>query len=194
MIDIRLANIGDARAIREIYEPYVEDTAVSFEYEVPGIQEFEKRIQNTLLNYPYLVAVENNQIVGYAYAGAFHVREAYRHSAELSVYLEKNHRKSGIGKALYDKLEEYLLLQNVYMVHACIASPDQIDEHLTDDSERFHEKMGFKLAGRHERCGYKFGKWYSMIWMDKVICDRPDNPKAFVPFSNLEESTTAKEM
>lgn len=184
-MEIRIASTEDAEAIRRIYEPYVRDTAVSFEYDVPSVEEFRKRIDNTLKNYPYLVAVENGIIVGYAYAGAFHTRAAYKHSAELSVYIDMEHRQHGIGRKLYERLEELLLTQNVYMVHACIASPDDEDEHLTCDSELFHQKMGFVLAGRHRKCGYKFGKWYSIIWMDRVISNNKDNPVSFVPFSAL---------
>ncbi len=185
-MEIRIASVGDAEEIRRIYEPYVKNTAVSFEYDVPSIDEFRKRIENTLKNYPYLVAVRDGRIVGYAYAGAFHTREAYKHSAELSIYIDMNCRQQGIGRQLYERLEELLLAQNVYMVHACIASPDIEDEHLNHDSERFHQRMGFTLAGRHKLCGYKFGKWYSVIWMDKLICDDRDNPARFVPFGIMK--------
>ncbi len=181
-MEIRIASIKDAESIRSIYAPYVIETAVSFEYEVPSVEEFERRISYTLNKYPYLVAVEQGKIVGYAYASAFHPRIAYQHSAELSIYLDRDYRRKGIGKRLYNKLEELLLMQNVYLVHACIASPDEEDEHLTADSERFHEKLGFKLSARHDRCGYKFGKWYSIVWMDKVIKERPENPEDFIPF------------
>lgn len=187
MIAIRLAEKGDAEALVKIYRPYVENTAVSFEYETPSVSEFESRILDTLENYPYLVAVELDKIVGYAYASSFHTREAYKHSAELSIYLDEKYRKKGIGRALYSKLEEILLKQNVYMIHACIASPEQEDSYLTRDSELFHRKMGFQLAGRHEKCGYKFGNWYSVIWMDKLICENRENPEAFIPFSRLDK-------
>lgn len=184
-MEIRIATAEDAKAIREIYAPYVLNTAVSFEYEVPSVDEFRKRIINTLAVYPYLVAVDNGVIVGYAYAGAFHARAAYSHCVELSIYVSQDHRGRGAGRSLYQKLEELLIRQNVYSVHACIAVPDGEDEHLTDDSEKFHSKMGFETAGRHERCGYKLGKWYSIIWMDKVICTRPDNPPEFIPFGQM---------
>lgn len=183
---IRMANIDDAAAIRKIYEPYVQNTAVSFEYEVPSVAEFEQRIHNTLQEYPYLVAVKDEKIVGYAYASSFHTRKAYKHSAELSIYIEQGHRQEGIGKALYTKLEELLILQNIYTVHACIASPEHDDEYLNKDSETFHAKMGFKVAGRHELCGYKFGNWYSVIWMDKKICDKPGIVKDFIRREDLD--------
>lgn len=97
-MEIRIASIEDAERIREIYEPYVTDTAVSFEYDVPSVKE---------------------------------------------------------------------------------------DEHLTNDSESFHTRMGFKLSAKHERCGYKFGKWYSVIWMDKDLVEKPAEPEDFISFSQL---------
>lgn len=187
---IRVATVDDAEGIRRIYEPYVLETAVSFEYEVPGVAEFGNRIQRTLAEYPYLVAVDGEKIVGYAYAGAFHSRAAYKHSAELSVYVDKNYRKQGIGSTLYTKLQDVLMRQNIYSVHVCIASPEEVDEHLSKDSELFHGKMGFVLAGRHEHCGYKFGKWYSIVWMDKLLCQRPEKPNEFIPFPVLGQMTT----
>ena len=185
IMEIRIATVNDAEAISKIYKPYVEKTAVSFEYEAPGVDEMKRRMQSTLEKYPYLVLLEDNTIIGYAYAGAFHSRIAYIHSAELSVYLDMNHRHKGYGRLLYQRLEEILLSQNVYMVHACIASPDEKDEHLTDDSELFHKTMGYKLSARYEKCGYKFGKWYSVVWMDKELVEKPENPADFIPFSKL---------
>ena len=84
-------------------------------------------------------------------------------------------------------MEELLIKQNIYTVHACVASPDDKDEYLTDDSERFHKKMGFEIVGRHTKCGYKFGKWYSIIWMDKVISEKLDNPEQFIPFKQMNQ-------
>ncbi len=179
---IRIANIDDAKYIREIYMPYVLNTAISFEYEVPSEEEFQNRISSTLKEYPYLVAEEDDMVVGYAYASSFHSREAYKHSAELSVYIRQDMRGKGIGRSLYLELEKWLIMQNVYMVHACIASPDKQDEHLTDDSEKFHKKMGFEMVGKHSMCGYKFGKWYSIVWMDKTIGQKVALPESFVPF------------
>lgn len=184
-MEIRIANIDDAEHIREIYAPYVLSTAISFEYEVPSKEEFQHRIRNTQKEYPYLVAVEDDAVVGYAYAGPFRSRAAYKHSAELSVYVRQDMRGKGIGRSLYSELEKWLIKQNVYTVHACIANTDRQDEHLTADSEKFHKKMGFEPAGKHDLCGYKFGKWYSIIWMDKPIRERVAAPAAFIPFTKI---------
>lgn len=184
-MEIRAAAVEDAEEIRDIYAPYVIYSAVSFEYEVPTVEEFRTRIDNTLKKYPYLVAVENDLILGYAYASSFHSRKAYEFSAELSVYVKEGERRKGIGKKLYTKLEEILSEQNVCIVHACISVTEGEDERLTNDSETFHKKMGFKTVGKHELCGYKFGKWYSVIWMDKVIKERTQDPEPFIPFCDI---------
>ena len=97
---IRVATTEDAESIQRIYAPYVEETAVTFDYDVPGIDDFQQRIMNTLKEYPYLVAVEQGRVIGYAYASSFHAREAYRHSAEVSIYLNKEWHQKGDGRQL----------------------------------------------------------------------------------------------
>lgn len=106
-IEIRTATVADAEKILAIYSPYVENTAISFEYVPPSIEEFRERIRKTLEKFPYLVAVCNNEIVGYAYAGGFHPRAAFLHSAELSVYLRQDMRGKGIGRKLYNNIEKH---------------------------------------------------------------------------------------
>jgi len=183
---IRLAEVGDARQIRAIYAPYVATTAVSFEYEIPSVAEMERRIAETKKKYPYLVAVEDGRIVGYTYASAFHGRIAYQHSVELSLYVDRSCHGRGIGRRLYRALEKCLLEQNVVKLYACITSTDrENDRHLTDGSIRFHEKMGYTPVGRHESCGYKFGKWYTANWLEKEIAPLPEHPAPFVAFPQI---------
>ena len=183
---IRIASPKDAGRLLEIYRPYVERTAVSFEYAVPGLEEFDGRIARTLERYPYLIAEDETGIVGYAYAGAFKEREAYRHGVELSVYVDWNRRRAGVGKRLYAALEEWLAKQNVHVLYACIACTDREDDpYLSADSPLFHEKLGFRYAGRFENCGYKFDRWYDMVWMEKRIHPAVAYPDAFVPFPEI---------
>ena len=185
---IRLATVRDAAQIRRIYAPYVTDTAVTFEYDVPSTEEFEMRIRHTLQRYPYLVAVDEGRLVGYAYAGAFRPRAAYQHSVEVSIYVDQTEGGNGIGRKLYQELEQRLVLQNVFTVYACITMTERTgDPYLTDGSIRFHEKMGYTLAGRFHHCGHKFGRWYSMIWMEKEICSKPEKPEPFILFPDLPE-------
>lgn len=159
----------EAGRLLEIYSYYVERTAISFEYEVPTEEEFRHRIENTLKKYPYLVAEQNGKIQGYAYAGPFAKRAAYGWSCELSVYLDQYARKCGIGRKLYESLEERLKEMGMLNLYACIAYPEEEDEYLTKNSVRFHEHLGFKEVGRFHKCGYKFNRWYDMVWMEKLI-------------------------
>lgn len=168
-IIIRNAVPQDARALLDIYGPYVKNTAISFEYEVPSVEEFQKRIENTTKKYPYLIAEEDNQILGYAYAGAFYGRAAYDWSVETTIYLAPSATKKGVGRLLYKSLEEKLKEMGILNLYACIAYPDEEDEYLDKNSALFHEHMGYQKVGEFHKCGYKFGRWYSMIWMEKII-------------------------
>ena len=103
-VEIMRVNIEDAKELLEIYKPYVEGTAISFEYEVPSIEEFQNRIRTISARLPYIKAVYEGKIVGYAYASAFKVRKAYDYSVEATVYIKKELRRSCLGKALYEVL------------------------------------------------------------------------------------------
>lgn len=175
-IRIRTARPEDAIELLEIYAPYVRETAVTYEYTVPSKEEFASRIRHTMEKYPYLVAEKDGEILGYAYAGAFHPRAAYAWDAEMSIYIKKDRKRSGIGKTLYEALEKLLAEQNILNVYACIACPEEEDEYLTKDSIRFHERMGYRIIGEFRECAYKFGRWYGMVWMEKRIGKRTADP------------------
>lgn len=168
-LTIRSAAPADAAALLAIYAPYVERTAITFEYDVPSVEEFAARIGNTRKRYPYLVAEADGKILGYAYVGPFHDRPAYDWSVETSIYVDQEHKKSGIGKTLYAALENALKEQGILNLYACIASPETEDEYLTRDSIRFHEHLGYRMVGEFRQCGYKFNRWYNMVWMEKFI-------------------------
>lgn len=168
-ITIRTAMISDASEILDIYGYYVANTAISMEYEVPGLGEFEKRIENTLENYPYLVAEQDGKIIGYAYAGKFHPRAAFYRSAEVSIYISKDAVKCGLGRKLYEAIEAKLTEQGILNVYASIAYTDVEDEYLTNNSTQFHEHMGYKKVAQFSNCCIKFGRWYHLIWMEKFL-------------------------
>lgn len=168
-VEIRTVTVDDTEELLNIYRYYVENTAISFEYETPSVKEFKGRIENTLKKYPYLAAVHNGEIVGYAYAGALIWRAAYDWSAEATIYVAKDARGSGIGRKLYEALERELKNRGILNLYACVGYPEEEDEYLTRDSARFHEHLGFKQVGRFHKCGRKFGRWYDMIWMEKII-------------------------
>jgi len=185
-INIRIANPADAAALLKVYAPYVEKTAISFEYQVPSLEEFRQRIERTLKNYPYLVAEQDGEILGYAYTGPFVGRPAYAWAAETSIYLRQDSCKKGIGKALYQRLEEISRAQNIHNLYACIGWPDQEDEYLNMNSAQFHAHLGYRHVGEFRKCGYKFGRWYNMIWMEKLLLAH-DTALPIIPFSELGE-------
>ena len=176
---IRSAEVADAEALLAIYRPYVEDTAVTFEYDVPLPAAFACRIGETLKKYPYLVLEDAGEILGYAYAGAFKDRPAYDWAAETTIYLRQDARGKGYGRRLYTALEEALQARGVLNAYACIAYTETEDAYLTNSSQRFHQRMGYALAGRFRQCGYKFGRWYDMIWMEKFLGDHGASPRPF---------------
>lgn len=173
---IRTAIPEDAPELLKIYAPYVENTAITFEYDVPSVAEFQRRIENTLQKYPYLVAERAGEILGYAYASSFHTRAAYAWAVETTVYVRQDGKKCGIGKALYEELERLLKQQNILNLYACIAYPEKEDEHLTKDSVHFHARLGFELIGEFHKCGFKFNRWYNMVWMEKHIGEHTETP------------------
>jgi len=183
---IRNATLADANRLLEIYAYYVRETAITFEYEVPSVEEFARRIARTLKRYPYLVAEVDGQVKGYAYAGPFKERAAYDWSCELTIYLAREARGSGLGRLLYASLEDALGRMSMLNLYACIAYPQVEDEFLTRNSVKFHEHLGFTLAGRFRSCGYKFGRWYDMVWMEKVIGEHLDSQAPVVPYPEVE--------
>lgn len=166
---VRDARSEDASRILEIYAYYVEYTAITFEYEVPGLLEFQDRMRHTMERYPYLVIEKDGVIQGYAYAGTFIGRAAYDWSCELTIYLAPYMRGGGMGRKLYGSLEKRLKDMGILNLYACIAYTETEDEYLTKNSAVFHAHMGFSRVGLFQKCGYKFGNWYDMIWMEKVI-------------------------
>lgn len=177
---IRIATLKDAPALQKIYAPYVEQTPITFEYEVPSTEEFAKRMAAILPNYPYLVAEENGEILGYAYASAFKSRAAYAWSVETSIYIKMGVHKQGIGTALYQELETQLAKQHICNLCACIAYPNP-------PSIAFHERFGYKTIAHFNRSGYKQGAWHDMIWMEKELCPHTIPPLPFIPYSQLTE-------
>ena len=166
--------VEDAKELLSIYEPYVKKTAISFEYEVPTIKEFEERIKKISTDLPYIKAVDNEKIIGYAYASKFKERKAYDWSVEVTVYVKEDYRRSGTGRKLYEALEASLKDIGILNMNACIAVPKKEDQYLNNDSYYFHKKMGFNLVGTFHDSGYKFSTWYDMIWMEKMIGKHQD--------------------
>lgn len=162
MIDIRSARTEDAADLVAIYAPYVEKTAITFETEVPTVEAFASRIEKTLEKFPYLVAVEEGALVGYAYASTYYARAAYDWTVELSVYIKQEARGKGIGSLLYAALEEELTVRGFKNFLACIALPNPA-------SIALHEKRGYEQVAHFKKVGYKFDTWHDIVWLQKSL-------------------------
>lgn len=178
MITIRKATPKDGEVLTAIYKYYVENTAITFEYVAPTGEEFAQRIAHKSEKYPFIVAEEDGRPVGYAYASEYRERAAYSWDVETSVYVDKNYMGHGIGKILYNALEEILKLQNVVNLYACITYPNE-------RSISMHESMGYKLIGRFHSAGFKLGEWHDVVWMEKQI-SFPEKPLPVIPYPELD--------
>lgn len=179
---IRLAKPSDAAGILAIYGPYVKNSSITFETEVPGTDELEKRINSYLENWPWLVEETNGEITGYAYASRYRERTAYQWSVECSVYVHDNHLRSGIARKLYTTLFAILKEQGFTTVYAVINLPN-------DRSVAFHESMGFRYFATYEKVGFKLGQWKNVGWWQLQLNEFSEDPKAPIKFSALAPKT-----
>lgn len=188
MVIVRDAEIKDAERILEIYDHYVKNTAITFEYDTPTLEEFIKRMERTMNRYPYLVVVKDGIIQGYAYAGPFIDRAAYDRSCEMTVYLDHNCRKCGLGRIIYEALEDRLRDMGILNLYARIGIPEVDDEYLTSNSADFHAHMGYVKAGEFYKCGYKFDRWYNMVCMEKLIGEHGSSPMPVKRYTRSAET------
>ncbi|MBQ9008861.1 MAG: GNAT family N-acetyltransferase [Clostridia bacterium] len=185
---VRSAEAGDVERLLEIYAYYVRNTAITFDVEVPEAERFRAHMEEIKRRYPFLVLEQNGRIEGYACAGPFKDRAAYDWSCELTIYLSRDAQGKGLGRYLYSELEERLKRMGMLNLYACIAYPETEDAYLTRNSAEFHAHLGFVLCGRFNRCGYKFDRWYDMIWMEKQIGEHRSHQPAVVPFPETERN------
>lgn len=176
---IRFASPRDAGEILGIYAPYVENTAISFEYTVPTKEEFRLRIEKIAERYPWIVYEEEAGILGYAYAGPDRERAAYQWTAESSVYVAPSARGRGIGPALYDVLFDILRKQNFCLCSAIITADNEA-------SLKMHEKCGFYRVGFSESSGYKLGAWHGIVTMEKRLNPFLVPPKPVIPIGEID--------
>jgi len=167
LVSIRLATPEDAKGILDIYAPYILDSSVTFEYDVPGVQEFKERIAEIIKDMPYIVCVIDCEIAGYAYASHYRSRAAYQWDCELSVYVREDSQRGGIGRRLYEMLFAILKEMNYEHAYACITTPNP-------QSIKFHEAMGFEKCALFEKCGFKQGRWYDVTWMDHRLREQTE--------------------
>jgi L-amino acid N-acyltransferase YncA len=164
---IRRAAPADAPAIAAIYGPYVRDTTITFETVPPTTDQMEQRIRTVTASYPWLVASVDGVVVGYAYASRYRERQAYCHTAEVSVYVDKTHTGRGIGGALLGELLAILREREIAVLIAGIALPNA-------PSVKLHEKFSFACAGVLKSVGYKLGAWIDVGYWQLALRDTRD--------------------
>ncbi|HKI43899.1 MAG TPA: arsinothricin resistance N-acetyltransferase ArsN1 family B [Balneolales bacterium] len=178
---IRLAKPGDAGDIAAIYAPFVRNTATSFELEPPDEEEFRKRLFNTLTKWPWLVCEIDGRIAGYAYAGIYRSRAAYQWAVEVSVYINPEFHRRGVGKALYTSLFAMLARQGFYTAFAGVTQPNEASTH-------FHRSMGFEYIGVFRLAGFKHGRWRNVSWWSRTLRDDfGDDPKPTLTPAELKD-------
>lgn len=161
-MSIRMATAADIGQILAIYAPYVQNTAISFEYTVPTMEEFSARFSAITAQFPWLVWEEEGRVLGYAYGSAPFERAAYRWCAEASIYLHPSVQGRGVGKALYAALEEILRLQGYCKVYVLVTTANCA-------SIAFHEAVGYQFTAKMPACGYKLGAWHGIVWLEKTL-------------------------
>lgn len=174
---LRFALPSDSPALLAIYAQYI-DTPITFEYTLPGPQEFADRIAGISRWYPYLLCEEEGRAVGYAYAHRPWAREAYQWNAELSIYLAPSVVGQGLGRKLYRTLIELLRLQGIRTAYGCVTLPNP-------ESEGLHRSLGFYLTGTYHDAGYKCGKWHDVGWFEREIAPHDVIPAPIRPFSEV---------
>lgn len=179
---IRPATPADAAAIRDIYAPYVTDTSITFETEVPTTAEIQQRLHSTLERYPWIVCVEAETIVGYAYAGMLNKRAAYQWSVETSVYIVQAHHGRGIGRTLYTILFALLYAQRIVNAYAGITMPNPA-------SIALHKSLGFQHAGTFTGAGFKHGAWHDVDWWELPLSIRSPDAIPPTPFAEMPPAT-----
>ena len=176
---IRLADKNDSAAILKIYEPYVKNTAISFETEVPALNKFTDRIEKITKKYPFLLYEIDSEIAGYAYSSQHKERAAYDYNVETSIYTVSEYHGKGVAFELYDRLFKILLELGYINAYACYTEPNK-------KSEQFHKKFGFKETGKFEKTGYKFGQWHDVTWVHKIIQDH-NTPKKLMGINEISK-------
>lgn len=184
---VRFAVREDAPALLNLYTPYIRDTAITFEYEVPSVPEFAGRIETVLQTHPWLVCEADGAAAGYAYAAPFRPRAAFRWDAETSVYLAPAFQRRGVASALYRCLEAILTEQGCRNAYALITHPHPA-------SEGFHRSMGYRPLCVYRGAGCKFGRWYDLAVLEKRLLPLTENPEPFRPFPELTEAFLTEQL
>jgi L-amino acid N-acyltransferase YncA len=183
---IRLATEADSAVVQAIYAPIVESTIISFEIDVPTVEEIRERIRAKVGHLPWLVCEYENQVTGYVYAGKHRERAGYQWSVDVSAYVSDQFRRAGIARALYTSLFEILKLQGFYNAYAGIALPNNA-------SIGLHTALGFQPVGVYRHVGYKLGAWHDVSWLYLTLLPPADNPIPPVDLHHIQHMTEWQE-
>jgi L-amino acid N-acyltransferase YncA len=185
--NIRLVEDGDYAGMLAVYAPSVINTPITFEYEVPSLEDYTERIKKIASHYPCLVCLHNGEIAGYAYGSVHRVKIAYQWSTESTIYVADKFHGTGIARALYHSLLSVLELQGFVNVYAGVTIPNA-------KSERFHLAMGFAEIGVFEKIGYKLGKWHDLKFFEMYLMEHSANPVPPVSIGEVKDSKEFKEI
>ncbi len=177
-----MAGERDAEQILAIYAPLVKTSPVTFEYDVPSVDEIGRRLSETIVGHPWLICEDEGRVRGYAYAGKHRARAAYQWSVETSVYIAADSQRRGIGRGLYESLLRLVTLQGYHNAYGGITLPNPA-------SVRLHEACGFEPLGVFRTIGYKFGAWHDVGWWQLRLSPRRAAPQK--PLSIAEASRAA---
>ena len=176
---IRIATKDDAAGMLEIYTPFILNSGITQETEVPSVEDFQQRVISNLEERPWLVCEINNQVAGYAYAGKHRDRKGYQWCTEPSVYISEKYFGFGIANALYTALFDILKIQGYVNAYAVITLPN-------DRSIAFHKKFGFDFLTTYKKIGYKLGQWHDVGWMQYEINPHNEEPADPIKFSQID--------
>jgi len=178
MFNIRLIKPEDCGKVLDVYRPYVEETAYTFEYEVPTIEDFSKKIEKITAQYPWLVCEYNGEIVGYAYGSTHRERIAYQWSVESTIYMNRQYHRKGIARILYDTLFKILREQGYFSVYAGVLATN-------NESVQFHKAVGFEEIGLFKNIGYKLEEWHTNLWLQYFLQEHIAAPPVLKTISSL---------
>lgn len=184
---IRFATIEDAEAILAIYAEYIVHTGVTFEIEVPTIEQFRDRMRRITEQFPWLVCEIDGEIAGYAYGSKHGERAAYRWSSDLSVYISEKYHRRGIASALYRAVMDLLRLQGYYTVYAGVSTPNE-------KSEAFHSAFGFRNLGEFKNVGYKLGMWRGVAWYELPLAEYVAEPVETTAIGEIRRTSQCEEL
>lgn len=184
-MELRLVTSQDSKEILAIYAPYIKETVITFEYDIPSLEEFTNRVVTISKNMPYIVATNNNEIIGYGYASLYRERRAYAWAVELSIYVDNTKKQRGVGTKIYDAILGLLKELGYCRVYSCVTYPNP-------PSIAFHTKYGFQEIGVFHKAGYKFGKWFDILWLELDIDPKDKNIKIPKAIQDLKKKQIEK--